>query len=93
MAQVALAWLLARGDDIVPIPGTKRRTYLEQNVAAVDIELSEAEIATLDGAFPPGRGRRACAIPNFSSKAWESKRPRSVMSSHRRRGTVSVETP
>ena len=36
MAQVALAWLLARGDDIVPIPGTKRRTYLEQNVAATE---------------------------------------------------------
>jgi aryl-alcohol dehydrogenase-like predicted oxidoreductase len=54
MAQVALAWLLARGPDIVPIPGTKRRTYLEQNVAAVEIALSDAEAAALDQAFPAG---------------------------------------
>jgi aryl-alcohol dehydrogenase-like predicted oxidoreductase len=54
MAQVALAWLLGRGPDIVPIPGTKRRTYLEQNVAAVEIELSAAEAATLDQALPTG---------------------------------------
>jgi aryl-alcohol dehydrogenase-like predicted oxidoreductase len=54
MAQVALAWLLGRGPDIVPIPGTKRRTYLEQNVAALDIGLSAAEAASLDQAFPPG---------------------------------------
>ena len=54
MSQVALAWVLSRGDDIVPIPGTKRRKYLEQNVAAVDITLGEADIARLDGTFPPG---------------------------------------
>jgi aryl-alcohol dehydrogenase-like predicted oxidoreductase len=54
MAQVALAWLLARGDDLVPIPGTKRRKYLEENVAAVDIALSQAEMDALDRAFPPG---------------------------------------
>ena len=53
-AQVALAWLLAQGDDIVPIPGTKRRSYLEQNVAAVDLTLRDAEIAALRAAFPPG---------------------------------------
>jgi aryl-alcohol dehydrogenase-like predicted oxidoreductase len=53
-AQVALAWVLSRGDDIVPIPGTKRRTYLEQNVGAVDIALDEGEIAELEGAFPAG---------------------------------------
>ncbi len=53
-AQVALAWLLAQGDDIVPIPGTKRRKWLEQNVAAVDLSLSAAEIADLTAAFPPG---------------------------------------
>jgi aryl-alcohol dehydrogenase-like predicted oxidoreductase len=47
-AQVALAWVLARGDDVVPIPGTKRRTYLEQNAAAADIELTSAELAELD---------------------------------------------
>ncbi len=50
--QVALAWLQAQGDDIVPIPGTKRRKYLEQNVAALDIRLSSEEIATLAAAFP-----------------------------------------
>ncbi len=53
-AQVALAWLLAQGEDIVPIPGTKRRTYLEQNVAAVDLTLSAAELASLRELFPPG---------------------------------------
>ena len=53
-AQVALAWLLAQGDDIVPIPGTKRRTYLEQNVAAADLKLSAAEIQQLTQAFPVG---------------------------------------
>jgi aryl-alcohol dehydrogenase-like predicted oxidoreductase len=51
-AQIALAWLLAQGDDIVPIPGTKRRNYLEQNCAAVDIQLSREEIETLAKAFP-----------------------------------------
>lgn len=51
-SQVALAWLLAQGPDIVPIPGTKRRTWLEQNVAAVDLSLSAAEIAALQAAFP-----------------------------------------
>ena len=53
-SQVALAWLLAQGNDIVPIPGTKRRKYLEQNIAAVDLALSDAELASLTGAFPPG---------------------------------------
>ncbi|MGQ0749227.1 MAG: aldo/keto reductase [Betaproteobacteria bacterium] len=51
-AQIALAWLLAQGDDVVPIPGTKRRTYLEQNCAALDIRLSAEEIETLKRAFP-----------------------------------------
>lgn len=45
--QVALAWLLAQGDDVVPIPGTKRRRYLEENVAAVDVVLDEAELERL----------------------------------------------
>jgi aryl-alcohol dehydrogenase-like predicted oxidoreductase len=53
-AQVALAWVLAQGDDIVPIPGTKRRKYLEQNVAAVELDLTAAEIESLRAAFPPG---------------------------------------
>jgi aryl-alcohol dehydrogenase-like predicted oxidoreductase len=53
-AQLALAWLLTKGPDIVPIPGTKRMRYIEANVAAVDLELSSAEIAALDAAFPIG---------------------------------------
>lgn len=53
-AQVALAWLLAQGTDIVPIPGTKRRNYLEQNLAAAALQLSAAELAQLSAAFPSG---------------------------------------
>lgn len=52
-SQLALAWVLAQGEDLLPIPGTKRRSYLEQNVAALDVQLSAAEIATLDAIFPP----------------------------------------
>ncbi|HKU70304.1 MAG TPA: aldo/keto reductase, partial [Burkholderiales bacterium] len=51
-AQVAIAWLLAQGPDIVPIPGTKRRSYLEQNCAAVDIKLTREETDVLARAFP-----------------------------------------
>ena len=47
-AQLALAWVLSRGDDVVPIPGTKRRTYLEQNAAAGDVELTADDLAELD---------------------------------------------
>ncbi len=53
-AQLALAWVLAQGDDIVPIPGTKRRKYLEENVAAVEIELTAAELAQIDAVMPMG---------------------------------------
>ena len=53
-AQLALAWLLAQGTDIVPIPGTKRRRYLEENVAATAIELTPAELARIEEAAPPG---------------------------------------
>lgn len=53
-AQVALAWLLSRGPDVVPIPGTKRRTYLEENAAAADLTLSASEIQKLEQAFPAG---------------------------------------
>jgi aryl-alcohol dehydrogenase-like predicted oxidoreductase len=53
-AQLALAWVLSRGDDIVPIPGTKRRKYLDENIAAVDLRLSEEELARLDEILPPG---------------------------------------
>jgi aryl-alcohol dehydrogenase-like predicted oxidoreductase len=52
--QLALAWVLAQGDDIVPIPGTKRRHYLEENVAADEIELSADELARIDEAAPVG---------------------------------------
>jgi aryl-alcohol dehydrogenase-like predicted oxidoreductase len=67
MAQVALAWLLARGSDIVPIPGTKRRSYLEQNVGALDIELNPAEIERLDRAFPTGAAA-GLRYPEFQLK-------------------------
>jgi aryl-alcohol dehydrogenase-like predicted oxidoreductase len=53
-AQLALAWVLHRGADVVPIPGTKRRRYLEENVAAAEIELDAAELARLDEALPVG---------------------------------------
>ena len=53
-AQLALAWVLAQGEDIVPIPGTKRRKYLEENVAALAIKLSDTELQQLDAAFPAG---------------------------------------
>ncbi|MCI0659674.1 MAG: aldo/keto reductase [Acidobacteria bacterium] len=52
--QIALAWLLHKGDDMVPIPGTKRRSYLEENVGAAALVLSFAEIDRLDAALPPG---------------------------------------
>lgn len=50
--QLALAWVLAKGDDVVPVPGTKRRKYLEQNAAAADIVLTREEIAELEAAIP-----------------------------------------
>jgi aryl-alcohol dehydrogenase-like predicted oxidoreductase len=53
-AQVALAWVLAQGDDIVPIPGTKRIKYLEENLAALEIDLSGKECRQLEQAFPAG---------------------------------------
>jgi aryl-alcohol dehydrogenase-like predicted oxidoreductase len=53
-AQVALAWVLAQGQDIVPIPGTKRRKYLAQNIAAVEVILSAAELERLDKVFAQG---------------------------------------
>jgi aryl-alcohol dehydrogenase-like predicted oxidoreductase len=52
--QVALAWVLARGRDIVPIPGTKRRKYLEENLGAADVPLTAADLARIDDLFPRG---------------------------------------
>jgi len=57
-AQLAIAWVLARGDHLVPIPGTKRRTYLEQNAAAVDVELAAEELARIDTELPEVAGER-----------------------------------
>jgi len=51
-SQLALAWVLAKGNDIVPIPGTKRRVYLEENIKAVEIELSAEEVDAIDSVFP-----------------------------------------
>lgn len=53
-SQLALAWLLAQGDDIVPIPGTKRRTYLEENVGATEITLSQEELQRIEAVAPKG---------------------------------------
>lgn len=53
-SQLALAWLLSRGDDIVPIPGTKRRSYLEENIGALEIVLSAGELRAIDEASPQG---------------------------------------
>ena len=57
-AQLALAWLLAQGEDVVPIPGTKRRRYLEENAAAVDVELTDEDLARIDAELPPAAGAR-----------------------------------
>ena len=53
-AQLALAWVLARGEDIVPIPGTKRRSYLDDNLGALDVALTKADCARIDEVLPPG---------------------------------------
>ena len=53
-AQLAIAWLLAQGEDIIPIPGTKRIERLEENIKAIDIELSEKDLKRIDEAVPPG---------------------------------------
>jgi len=55
-SQLVLAWLLGRGADVVPIPGTKRRVYLDENVAAVGVALTADEAALIDEAMPPGAG-------------------------------------
>ncbi len=52
-SQLALAWVLAQGNDIVPIPGTKRRKYLEENAAAVDVHLTKEDLARINEVFPP----------------------------------------
>jgi aryl-alcohol dehydrogenase-like predicted oxidoreductase len=67
-AQLALAWVLAQGEDIVPIPGTKRRTYLDQNIAALDVTLTGEELARLDEILPPG----AAAGPRYHERGMDT---------------------
>jgi len=69
-AQLALAWLLAQGDDIVPIPGTKSRRRLEENVGAVGVALSRADLARLDAAVPPGAAAGERYMP-WARPRWE----------------------
>jgi aryl-alcohol dehydrogenase-like predicted oxidoreductase len=57
-AQLAIAWVLAQGDDLVPIPGTKRRSYLEENAAAVDVELTDEDLARINAELPEAAGDR-----------------------------------
>jgi aryl-alcohol dehydrogenase-like predicted oxidoreductase len=57
-AQLALAWVLAQGEDLVPIPGTKRRTYLEENAKAVDVELTEDDVSRIEAELPEAAGAR-----------------------------------
>ena len=63
--QVALAWLLHKGDDIAPIPGTKRRAYLEENVGAADVSLTSSDMATLEAALAP----EMISGPRYGEKA------------------------
>ena len=57
-AQLALAWVLAQGEDLVPIPGTKRRTYVEENAGAAAVELSDADLARIEAELPTAAGER-----------------------------------
>jgi hypothetical protein len=66
-SQLALAWVLHQGDDIVPIPGTKRRAYLEENVAAADVMLSKEELAEIESAFPRDAAH-GLRYPEFAMK-------------------------
>jgi aryl-alcohol dehydrogenase-like predicted oxidoreductase len=57
-AQLAIAWVLAQGEDVVPIPGTKRRGYLEQNAGALEVELTDEDLARIDAELPRAAGAR-----------------------------------
>jgi aryl-alcohol dehydrogenase-like predicted oxidoreductase len=67
-AQLALAWVLAQGEDIVPIPGTKHRKYLDENIGALDMKLTAADLQRLDDILPPG----AAAGPRYPERAMAS---------------------
>jgi aryl-alcohol dehydrogenase-like predicted oxidoreductase len=69
-SQLSLAWLLHRGDDIVPIPGTKSRARLEENAAAARVSLSAAELAALDSALPPGSAQGG-RYPDAMKPHWD----------------------
>lgn len=69
-AQLALAWLLAQGDDIIPIPGTNHVSNLEQNVAAVDIVMTADEVSRLSEIFTPGAGAGERYMPNALKGVW-----------------------
>ena len=69
-AQLALAWLLAQGDDVIPIPGTNHAANLEQNVAAVDVVLTPAEVKLLGTIFAPGAGAGARYTPGALKGVW-----------------------
>jgi aryl-alcohol dehydrogenase-like predicted oxidoreductase len=69
VAQVALAWLLSRGDNIVPIPGTRRIAHLESNAAAADLELDPQDLMRLEAAFPPGVASGERMNPNRMARA------------------------
>ena len=53
-AQLALAWVLAQGEDVVPIPGTKHVRYLDENIGALEVKLSDEDLKRLDEILPPG---------------------------------------
>jgi aryl-alcohol dehydrogenase-like predicted oxidoreductase len=67
-AQLAIAWVLGRGDDVVPIPGTKRRSFLEQNLGALEVSLTAEELARIDEILPPG----AAAGPRYHAAGMAS---------------------
>ncbi|MFC4175432.1 aldo/keto reductase [Microvirga sp. GCM10011540] len=67
-AQLALAWVLAQGEDIVPIPGTKRRRYLEENVGALDVLLTQEDMERIDRIIPPG----AAAGTRYAAQAMQA---------------------
>ena len=58
MSRASSTWVLARGDDLVPIPGTKRRTYLEQNAASLEVELTADDMKRIDAELPKVAGER-----------------------------------
>jgi aryl-alcohol dehydrogenase-like predicted oxidoreductase len=68
LAQLAISWVLARGEDIIPIPGTKKLTYLEENLAAADIKLSTRDMSELEKVVPAG----AVAGARYTEQAMRS---------------------